>query len=57
MMHMPKIEALDLRSLDVIVQEHNARGGLQLRVWKPEVFRQSVYDPVFQGLRALGYNI
>jgi hypothetical protein len=39
-LHIPKIRALDLRSLDVIVAEHNARpGALQLGVWQPAIFR------------------
>jgi hypothetical protein len=37
-MKLPKISRLDLRSLDVIVAEHNARGGLQLRVWRRKAF-------------------
>lgn len=39
---LPRIKALDLRPLEVIVAEHNAKGGLQLRVWYPHKFRESV---------------
>lgn len=41
-MKLPKIEALDLRSLEVRVAEHNAKGGLQLGIWSPKVFGESV---------------
>jgi hypothetical protein len=41
-MRLPKIEALDLRSLYVIVAEHNAKGGLQLAVWSPDYFYASL---------------
>lgn len=37
-MKLPKISRLDLRSLGVIVAEHNARGGFQLRVWDRKTF-------------------
>lgn len=38
-MNLPKISRLDLRSLDVIVAEHNARpGALQLAVWRQKTF-------------------
>lgn len=39
-MHLPKIRALDLRPLEIIVAEHNARGGLQLRVWYDKEFKR-----------------
>lgn len=42
MMQLPKIGSLDLRSLYVIVAEHNAKGGLQLAIWEPGYFEQSV---------------
>lgn len=41
-MRLLKIAALDLRSLEVQVAEHNARAGLQLAVWYPEYFFASV---------------
>jgi hypothetical protein len=39
-MRLPKISKLDLRPLETIVAEHNARGGLQLRIWYRETFER-----------------
>lgn len=39
---LPKIDKLDLRKLDVIVAEHNACGGFQLRVWNRKTFEGSM---------------
>lgn len=41
-MKLPKISKLDLRSREVIVAEHNARGGLQLGVWYQKEFERYV---------------
>jgi hypothetical protein len=38
---LPKISALDLRPLEVIVAEHNAKpGSLKLRIWYEKEFRR-----------------
>lgn len=50
-MRLPKITALDLRSLHVIVAEHNARhGALRLAVWEPEYFQASLKASRFSQL-------
>ena len=48
MLHLPRIAALDLRSLHVIVAEHNARGGLRLGVWDPAYFQTSLKQARFK---------
>lgn len=35
---LPKIDRLDLRPREIIIAEHNARGGLQIAIWYPKVF-------------------
>lgn len=38
-MKLPRISALDLRPLEAIVAERNAKGGLQVRVWYAREFK------------------
>jgi hypothetical protein len=42
-MNLPKISALDLRPLRVIVDEHNRKPGVLKRgVWDPHYFERTV---------------
>jgi hypothetical protein len=40
---LPKIAALDLRPLEIIVAEHNAKPSvLKLRIWRRDEFERSM---------------